>query len=270
MKRKIFAVVMTVMLLMSVVVGCGTKDVASETTKENTSVEYQMVAPKDAVDKATEVHLLDVREWDKYVKGRVANSEWCPIFPLEDESLEENMKSYAEKHLKDGKEIYIICNSGAKGAQKTTDVLKGAGINETLIYTVEGGAEALKDIHNVLSTNRADEAIKWQYAKGEDVLKEIGSQIVDVRDDDAYAKGHLENSVQVALKDIESPEAQTETFNLAKTLDNSKPVYFLCYSGNKCAKTAVSVFKDAGFSLDNLFIIENGAKDEAVSAAFVK
>ena len=43
----------------------------------------------------------------------------------------------------------------------------------------------------------------------------------------------------------------------------------LCYSGNKCAKTAISVMKDAGFDTDNLFIIENGAKDGDVSAAFV-
>ena len=30
-------------------------------------------------------------------------------------------------------------------------------------------------------------------------------------------------------------------------LDPEKPVYFLCYSGNKCAKTGISVLKDAGF-----------------------
>ena len=52
-------------------------------------------------------------------------------------------------------------------------------------------------------------------------------------------------------------------------MDPSKPVYLLCYSGNKCAKTGISVMKDAGFDVDNLFIIENGAKDKDIQAAFV-
>ena len=52
-------------------------------------------------------------------------------------------------------------------------------------------------------------------------------------------------------------------------MDKDEPVYILCYSGNKCAKTAISVMKDAGFDTDSLFIIENGAKDGDVSAAFV-
>lgn len=287
MKKKILAVVLAAMMLLSTMAGCGAKEPAKEASaqpqaeasqekteekKEEAAAEeeYQMVAPKDAVAKAKEVHLLDVREWGKYVEGRVVNSEWCPIFPLEDESLVENMKAYAEKNLKDGKDIYIICNSGARGAQKATGVLKDAGIDEKLIYTVEGGAKALADVKDALTTNRVDEAIEWKYAKGADVLKEADAQIVDVRDDATYAEGHLENSVQVALKEIEDAKAQTAAYELAKTLDNTKPVYFLCYSGNKCAKTAISIFKDAGFSADNLFIIENGAKDADIAAAFVK
>ena len=51
-------------------------------------------------------------------KGRVANSEWCPIFPLEDDSLVDEMTTYAKDHLNDGKDIYVICNSGKRGAEK--------------------------------------------------------------------------------------------------------------------------------------------------------
>ena len=51
-------------------------------------------------------------------------------------------------------------------------------------------------------------------------------------------------------------------------MDSSKKVYLLCYSGNKCAKTEISILKDAGFDLDNLYIIEM-CKDGDVSAAFV-
>ena len=269
MKKKIVAMMLVSVMALSMLAGCGEKQSADtgKTKTEDSADEVKVVSPEDAVEKAGEVHVLDVREWDKYVEGRVVNSEWCPIFPLEDESLVEKMTTYAEENLKDGKEIYIICNSGARGAQKATKVLKDAGIDEKLIFTVEGGAKALAKVDKALTTNRVDEAIDWQYVKGADVLK---AQIVDVRDDDTYAKGHLKGSKQVALKEIESADAQTAAFELAETLDNTKPVYFLCYSGNKCAKTAISVFKDAGFPVEKLFIIENGAKDADISAAFVK
>lgn len=279
MKKKIVAMMLASVMALSMFAGCGSSDSTKkeevkteEGSKEEVKVVdgYQMVSPEDAVAKAGEVHVLDVREWGKYVEGRVTNSEWCPIFPLEDESLVEKMTAYAEENLKDGKEIYLVCNSGARGAQKATKVLKDAGIDEKLIFTVEGGAKALAKVDGALSTNRVEEAIEWQYAKGSDVLKETGAQIVDVRDDKTYEEGHLKDSVQVGLKEIEDAKAQTATFELAGTLDNTKPVYFLCYSGNKCAKTAISVFKDAGFPVENLFIIENGAKDGDISAAFEK
>lgn len=96
-------------------------------------------------------------------------------------------------------------------------------------------------------------------------------QFLDVRDDETYAAGHLEGSLQVSLKDFEDPAAQTEMYTLAvEQLDASKPVYILCYSGNNCAKTAISVMKDAGFDVSSLFIIENGAKDADIQAAFVQ
>lgn len=281
MKKKILALILMSAMAVSAVTGCGAKKEAepekkeaaqTEEKKEAAEGEYQFVSAEDAVKAAADgkTHVVDVREWANYVKGRIANSEWCPIFPLEDEDLVEDMTEYAEKNLKDGEKIYLVCNSGQRGAQKATKVLQDAGIDASLIYTVEGGAKALAEVSGALTTNRADEAIEWQYAKATDVLAEEGAQIVDVRDADTYAAGHLDGSVNVGLKEIESPDAQTAMFEAADDLDEDKPVFFLCYSGNKCAKTGISVLKDAGFDLANLYIIESGAKDADIAAAFVK
>ncbi|MEG1972043.1 MAG: rhodanese-like domain-containing protein [Oscillospiraceae bacterium] len=280
MKKRNLALILMTMLALSSFAGCenkpseGSKAPSVSTAQESAQKsEYNLISPADAVAAAKEgeKHVLDVREWSKYATGRIVGSEYCPIFPLDNEALVETMKAYAEKNLKDGKEIYLVCNSGQKGAQKATKVLKESGIDESLIFTVEGGAKALAEIKDALSTNRTEEKINWKYAKATDVLAIKDAQIVDVRDNETYAQGHLENSLQVGLKEIESSDAQIALFELANAkLDKSKPVYFLCYSGNKCAKTAISALNDAGFDVDNLFIIENGAKDEAVQKAFVK
>ena len=287
MKKKIVTLLLVAAMTGTMVVGCGSKaddktaDTKTEQTddkkdteekKELADDEYQYVSAADTVS-ADGVHVLDVREWENYSKGRVANSEWCPIFPLEDDSLVDEMTTYAKDHLNDGKDIYLICNSGKRGAEKATGVLRDAGIESTSIYTVEGGAKALADVSGALTTDRTEENIDWQYVSGKDAVAAVDDkdvQILDVRDDDTYKAGHLKGSLQCGLKEIESADAQTAMYKLAtEKMDSSKKVYLLCYSGNKCAKTGISILKDAGFDLDNLYIIENGAKDGDVSAAFV-
>ena len=59
------------------------------------------------------------------------------------------MKEYAAT-LNDGKNIYIICNSGKRGAEKTTKILVENGIDKSKIFTVEGGAKALSEIDGAL------------------------------------------------------------------------------------------------------------------------
>lgn len=282
MKKRILMLVSMLMMSLLLIVGCEKKDNATvttdapATTQEESSVKtengYQYITAAEAVKIAekNDSHILDVREWDNYVAGRLVNSEWMPIFPLEDEALEKDMANYAKEKLNDDKEIYIVCNSGKKGAEKTTDILKEAGIDSSLIFTVEGGAKALEK-EKALSTTRLEDSIDYKYITGEDFLKEEDPQVVDVRDEENYNNGHLENSIHQNLTEFDDAKLQTEMYKLAtEKLDNSKPVYFLCYSGNKCAKTAISILKDANFDTDNLFIIENGAKDKAIQEAFVK
>lgn len=283
MKKRIVAILMAAAMASAMITACGSEETQttseestdSESGSESTEGDYQYVSAADAVSAAKEggTHVLDVREWNNYVSERVVNSEWCPIFPLEDDSLVETMTAYAEENFGDDEDIYIICNSGQRGAQKATGVLEDAGIDASRIYTVEGGAEALAEESGALTTNRTEDSIEWQYVSGAEAVEAVGNediQILDVRDDDTYAQGHLEGSLQCNLKEIEDADAQTALYEMATSeMDPEKPVYLLCYSGNNCAKTGISVLKDAGYDVSNLYIIENGAKDADVAAAFV-
>lgn len=136
----------------------------------------------------------------------------------------------------------------------------------------ESKAEESEAAEVTFGGNRTEEDIDWQYVDGKDAVAAVGSddvQFLDVRDDDTYAQGHLKGSLQCGLKDFESADAQKAMYELAQTMDSSKPVYILCYTGNKCAKTAIAVMKDAGFDTNELFIIKDGAKDKDVAAALV-
>ncbi|MEF9840677.1 MAG: rhodanese-like domain-containing protein, partial [Lachnospiraceae bacterium] len=206
MKKKIVAFLLISTMAVTMVTGCGSdkkeEKASTETTTETAKEEdYQFVSAADAVTaaQAGDIHVLDVREWDKYVSGRIADSQWCPIFPLEDESLAEAMSTYAKEKLNDGKKIYIVCNSGQRGAQKATKIFKEAGIDDSLIFTVKDGAKALAEEAGALTTSRIDEKINWQYITGSEATAAVGNadiQFLDVRDDESYASGHLKGSLQ--------------------------------------------------------------------------
>ena len=125
-----------------------TKSTASTASTASTT-DYQYISAEDVL-KVKDSHILDVREEENYKKGAIEGSEWQPIFPLEDTSLEAAMKEYATSKLNDGKNIYIVCNSGKRGAEKTTKILIEAGIDKSKIFTVEGGAKALAEIDGAL------------------------------------------------------------------------------------------------------------------------
>lgn len=274
MKIKIIEIMLLFALTAGFMSACKNNTTESKENKNSQKDDaYQYVSADDAVKAENDenIHIVDLREWKDYVKGRLKNSEWQAIFPLENDELEEEMKSFAKAHLNDDKKIYLVCYSGNRGAKKATKALEDAGIAKERIYTVEGGAKALAD---KLSTDRTEENIKYNYVSGADAAEKIGDkdvQFIDVRDKDSFDKGHIEGSILLALKETTSPEAQDEVFKYAEeNLKKDKPVYILCYRGKKCAKTAVSILRDAGFNNDEVFIIENGAENEDIKTHLIK
>ena len=166
-KTRIIALAAALTLTMGttgLITGCGKKEdtaasksaTSATSTKSTTAastasqaMDYQYISAEDVL-KVTDAHILDVREEDKYKSGAVEGSEWQPIFPLEDDSLAAAMKEYATSKLNDGKNIYIVCNSGKRGAEKTTQILVENGIDKSKVFTVEGGAKALAEIDDAL------------------------------------------------------------------------------------------------------------------------
>ncbi|MCU6685027.1 rhodanese-like domain-containing protein [Dorea acetigenes] len=241
--------------------------------------EYQFVTPEAALTASKEdtAYILDVRLFENYTAGRIANSLWCPQFPLDDESLDAGLVDYAKATFMgegDTKPIYIVCNSGQRGAQRATRNLLAAGIAEDRIFTITGGAAALEKIEGALTTNRYDEKIDWKYVEAQKAVDDLDSedyiQYIDVRDADSYTEGHLPGAINCNLKDVENADLQIAFAEWASSnLDADSPIYITCFSGNRCAKTAISILKDLGFDTNNIFIITGGAGNKTVSDAFV-
>lgn len=242
---------------------------------------YNFVSGDDAVKAVNDdsVVIIDVRSADNYGKGHLANSISMPVFDAKgvtngkdalakafDKAVAENADKLA------GKKIYLLCNSGARGAQNATKLLIGDGYSNDNIYTIEKGATGIAVRYAFLDTSLNTPVT------GADAVAAIGNEnvlILDVRADGNYGAGHLKGSLSLPVFTSNGPVA-TVNDDLAKAFTEyvkanfatfeGKDIYVLCNSGARGAQAATVLLKDAGLNLEKIHTITGGAKDETVSA----
>lgn len=112
----------------------------------------------------TEVHtIIDVRSSKAQtktgtLKGSISQSLFDDNNKLdtaEAEALEKAFIKEIPSKITEDKPIYIICNSGARGAQKATLLLSKLGYNTSIkedgkVYTIENGAKGLELLYACL------------------------------------------------------------------------------------------------------------------------
>ena len=236
--------------------------------------------------------ILDVRAVETYYEnGYIDKSIHQPLFKLVDgtlsvtsgsDELAEAFNTFvaAHKTFLEGKDIYVLCNGGARGAQNATALLKKAGfktvpsLEGSDVFTIEDGARS--DIKNHFVNN--------QFIDGETAVSKVGSSdvvILDVRAPERYAVGHLKGSLHAPLftadgeKNIVSSGSDELATNFLSFVNSNaakfegKDIYVLCNGGASGAKAATKLLMQAGYSTSDIFTITDGAKGEAVKAAFI-
>ena len=109
-----------------------------------------------AVD-SSDVVIVDVRTTEDFAMGHLKNSLSLPVFYLNEEGkqvvAETNQDPYAitfAKYVQDnpstfsGKKVYVLWNSDQRGAKAATALLADKGVDPNTIYTITGGATAIK------------------------------------------------------------------------------------------------------------------------------
>lgn len=246
------------------------------------------VSGPDAIsaDKNT-VAVLDVRSSANYDISHLEGSFSTPVFN-EDGSIIQTSEDATAKAFTvtvtnnanfQNKELYLLCNSGARGARAAAVLLQRAGYDTSRIHTITGGATGLEVRYAFLGTNNS--------VTGAEAVAAVDSNdvvIVDVRTKENFANGHLKNSLslpvfylneegkQVVAETNQDPYAKTFAeyvqANLSTTFSGKK-VYVLCNSGQRGARAATALLADNGVDKNTIYTITGGAGDETVKGAFV-
>ena len=246
------------------------------------------VSGPDAIsaDKNT-VAVLDVRSSANYDISHLEGSFSTPVFN-EDGSIIQTSEDATAKAFTEtvtnnanfqNKELYLLCNSGARGARAAAVLLRRAGYDTSRIHTITGGATGLEVRYAFLGTSNAvTGAAAVAAVDSNDVV------IVDVRTKENFANGHLKNSLslpvfylneegkQVVAETNQDPYAKTFAeyvqANLSTTFSGKK-VYVLCNRGQRGARAATALLADNGVDKNTIYTITGGAGDKTVQSAFV-
>lgn len=161
------------------------------------------VSGPDAIsaDKNT-VAVLDVRSSANYEISHLEGSFSTPVFneggSIIQTSEDATAKAFTETVTNNAnfqnKELYLLCNSGARGARAAAVLLQRAGYDTSRIHTITGGATGLEVRYAFLGTNNA--------VTGAEAVAAVDSNdvvIVDVRTKENFANGHLKNSLSLPV-----------------------------------------------------------------------
>ena len=245
------------------------------------------VSGPDAIsaDKNT-VAVLDVRSSVNYDISHLEGSFSTPVFNEDGSIIKTSEDATAKAFTKtvtnnanfQNKELYLLCNSGARGARAAAVLLQRAGYDTSRIHTITGGATGLEVRYAFLGTNNS--------VTGAEAVAAVDSNdvvIVDVRTKENFANGHLKNSLslpvfylneegkQVVAETNQDPYAKTFAEYVQANLStfSGKKVYVLCNSGQIGARAATALLADNGVDPNTIYTITGGAGDKTVQSAFV-
>lgn len=229
--------------------------------------------------------IVDVRTPENYNKGYIEGSISAPVFTSDgvvkrsdEPTAVAFTKTVTGNSALEGKEIYVLCNSGNAGAKAATVLLNAAGYSLDNIHTITYGATGLEVRYAFLGTNNA--------VTGAEAVAAVDSNdvvIVDVRTKENFANGHLKKSLSLPVFYLneEGKQVVAETnqdpyaITFAKYVHDNpstfsgKKVYVLCNSGQRGARAATALLADNGVDKNTIYTITGGAGDETVKGAFV-
>lgn len=257
--------------------------IGDDWSNEGKTLDVNRVSGSDTVKAVSNenVIILDVRaaeicEMNGHLEGSVSqplfyyNSETgntCVTVTDSNDALVSAFTEFAttNKEAYSGKDIYILCNGGQKGARAALKLLLNAGYNFDNLYVVTDGAGD--------SDVKAALIYDYNFVTGAEALADENGVIIDVRAAERQDNYWINGSIFLPLFTVDENNSNVPT-NLNDDLSaaftsyvtenkadlETKNIYILCNSGATGAKNATKLLMAAGYSLDNIATITNGAK----------
>ena len=165
------------------------------------------------------------------------------------------------------KNIIIICYSGKRYAQATTNVLSALGYDMSKVFTLEGGFTAWSEtMTDLIETSEAivapAEDVAMQYMTPAEALELLENEeyvFFDVRKAADYETAHIPGAKGYDMDAAKEGnfEAGVATMQVA-TRDLDKNIVLICYSGKRYAQATTNVLSALGYDMTKVYTLEGG------------
>ncbi|MGL4910863.1 MAG: rhodanese-like domain-containing protein [Romboutsia sp.] len=214
-------------LTVSSLVGCGSKSEevpkSNESTTQNQEKTYKNISGSEAekiMKDSNDTLILDVRDAKEYNEGHIVDAINIPVDEVE-KRIDE-LESFKDKT------VLVYCKSGKRSITASEILVKN---NFKDVSNVEDGVSEY-EYDLVEYTDLTASQFEKMISENSDAI------ILDPRDKKDFSKGHIENSINIPLSEIESRLDE---------LSKDKPVLIYCNVGRKSAEAA-NILQNNGFS----------------------
>ena len=155
------------------------------------------------------------------------------------------------------KNIILVCYSGKRYAQATTNVLSALGYDMSKVYTLEGGYKAWEE-----TMSSAEVAMNYiAPADALAVLEDDSYVFFDVRKADDHKAGHIKGSLSYDMDAAKEGDFNAGLATMMEaTKDLDKNIVVICYSGKRYAQATTNALSALGYDMSKVFTLEGGMK----------
>ena len=164
------------------------------------------------------------------------------------------------------KNIVVICYSGKRYAQATTNVLSALGYDMSKVYTLEGGFTAWSETYpdniepKVIEAPAEDVAMQYiSVADAAAVMEDEGYVFFDVRKAADYATSHIPGALGYDMDAAKEGDFQAGVATMKEAIkDLDKNIVLICYSGKRYAQASTNVLSALGYDMSKVYTLEGG------------
>ena len=274
--KRIIALLLCMLTVMSMFAACGASNAPAATEApavsapaEDVAMQYITVEDAEKVLNDASYIFFDVRKAADHATSHIPGALSYDMDAAKEGDFAAGVATMEAAIKNLDKNIVVICYSGKRYAQATTNVLSALGYDMNKVYTLEGGfkawTEKFADKVEVADAIVAPaEDVAMQYITVEDAEKVLNDEnyvFFDVRKAADHEASHIPGALGYDMDAAKEGDfnAGVATMQVA-TRDLDKNIVVICYSGKRYAQATTNVLSALGYDMNKVYTLEGGFK----------
>ena len=209
---------------------------------------------------------FDVRKAADYETSHIPGAKGYDMDAAKEGNFEAGVATMQVATRDLDKNIVLICYSGKRYAQATTNVLSALGYDMTKVYTLEGGftawSETYPDVVEPKVITEPAEPVAMQYMTPAEALELLENEeyvFFDVRKAADYATSHIPGALGYDMDAAKEGDFQAGVATMQTAIEGlDKNIILVCYSGKRYAQATTNVLSALGYDMTKVYTLEGG------------